>query len=96
MSKSFESFWRRLAARTPFAAELSVNMQVPLAVCRWLSLDSAAMMGNSCWLPMKIPPVYDSAAEETTFCRVLQMSWMAPLSGGRPVVEFMRYKMLTT
>ena len=86
MSKAFESFWRRLAVRTPFAVELSVDMRVPLAGCRWLSSDSAVMMGTACWLPIKMPLVSASAEEETTFCRVLQMTWMAPLSGGRPAV----------
>ena len=69
--------------RTPFTVELSVDMRVPLAGCQWLSSDSAAMMGTACWPPMKMPPVSASSAEETTFCRVLQMTWMAPLSGGR-------------
>ena len=88
--KAFESFWRRLAARTPFAVEFSVEMWVPLAGCGWLSSDSAAMMGTTCWLPMKMPPVSDSDAEETTFCRVLQTTWMALSSGGRPEVALLR------
>ena len=90
LSKAFESFWRRLAARTPFAVESSVNMRVPLAGFGWLSLDSAVMMGNAWWPPMNMPPVSASAAEETTFYRVLQMTWMAPLSGGRPEVALLR------
>ena len=90
MSKAFESFWRRLAAKTPFAVELSVDMRVPLAGCGWLSSDSTVMMGTSCCLPMKMPPVSASAAEEATFCRVLQMTWMAMLSGGRPEVVLLR------
>ena len=76
--------------RTPFAAELSVDMQVPLAGCGWLSLDSAVMMGTACWPLMKMPHVSASAAEEKTFCRVLQMTWMASLSGGRPEVALLR------
>ena len=76
--------------RTPFAAELSVDMRVPLAGCGWLSSDSAVIMGTACWPPMKMPPVSASAVEETTFCRVLQMTWMAPLSGGRPTVALLR------
>ena len=89
MSKAFESFWRRLAVRTPFAVELSVDMRVPLAGCRWLSSDSAVMMGTAYWPPMKMPPVSASAAEETTFYRVLKMNWMAPLSGGRSAVALL-------
>ena len=90
MSKDFESFWQRLAARTPFALELSVDMRFILAGCRWLSSDSAVMMGIACWPPMKMPPVSASATEETTFYRVLQMTWMDPLSGGRPEVALLR------
>ena len=90
MLKAFESFWRRLAVRTPFAVELSVDMLVLRAGCGWLILDSVVMMGTVCWPPMNIPPVSSSAAEETTFCRVLQMNWMAPLSGGRPEVALLR------
>ena len=90
MSKAFESFWRRLAVRTPFVVELSVDMRIPLASCGWLSLDSAVMMGNACWTPMKMPPVSALAAEETTFCSVLQMTWMAQLSRGRPGVALLR------
>ena len=71
MSKAFESFFRRLAVRTPFTVELSVDMRFPLAGCGWLSLDSAVMMGTACWPPMNMPPVSASAAEGTTFCRVL-------------------------
>ena len=37
MSKAFESFWRRLAVRTPFAVELLVDMRFPLDSCGWLS-----------------------------------------------------------
>ena len=37
--------------RTPFAVELSVDMRVLLAGCRWLSSDSAVMMGTACWPP---------------------------------------------
>ena len=48
------------------------------------------IMGTACWPPMKIPPVSALAAEETTFCRVLRMTWMAPLSGGRPAVALLR------
>ena len=47
MSEAFESFWRRLAVRTPFAVELSVDMRVFLAGCRWLSLYSVMMMGTA-------------------------------------------------
>ena len=54
------------------------------------------MMGTSCCPPMKIPPVSDSATEETKFCRVLQMTWMAPLIRGRPAVMLLRYKILAT
>ena len=32
--------------RTPFAVELSVGMRVLMAGCRWLSSDSAVMMGT--------------------------------------------------
>ena len=70
--------------------ELSVGMEVPLAGCQWLSLDSAVMMGTVCWTPMKMPPVSALAAEETTFCRVFQMNWMAPLSRVRLEVAFLR------
>ena len=90
MSKAFESFWRRLAVRRPFAAELSVDMRVPLAGCGWLSSDGAVMMGTACWTPMKMPTVSASAVEETTFCRVLKMTWMDPLSGGLPEVALLR------
>ena len=90
MSKDFDSFWGRLAVRTTFAVELSVDMQVPLAGCGWLNLDSAVIMGTVCWPLMKMPPVSASAVEETTFCKVLQMTWMAPLSGGRPEVALLR------
>ena len=76
--------------RTPFTVEFSVDMWFPLAGCGWLSSDSAVMMGSACWPPMKMPPVSDSVAEETTFCRVLQMTWMAPLSGGHPEVALLR------
>ena len=76
--------------RTPFAVELSVDMRVPMAGCQWLSLDSELMIGNAFWSLTKMPPVSASAAEETTFLRVLQMTWMAPLSGGRPAVAFLR------
>ena len=76
--------------RTPFTVMLLVDMRVPLTGCRWLSLDSAVMMGTACWPPMKMPPVSASAAEETTFCRVLQMTWMEPLIAGRPAVAFLR------
>ena len=76
--------------RTPFAVELLVDMQVLLAGCGWLSSDGAVMMGTACWTPMKMPPVSASAAEETTFCRVLKMTWMALLSGGRPEVALLR------
>ena len=55
--KSFDSFWRRLVLRTPFAVELSVDMQFLLAGCGWLSSDSSVMMGTACWTPMKMPPV---------------------------------------
>ena len=47
-----------------------------------MSVDSAVMMGTACWPPMKMPPVSALDTEETTFCRVLQMTWMALLSGG--------------
>ena len=90
MSKASESFWRRLAARKPFAVELSVDIRFPLAGCGWLILDSAVMMGTACWPPMKMTPVSALAAEERTFCRVLQMTWMAPLSAGRLEVELLR------
>ena len=90
MLKDFESFWQRLAVRTPFAMELSVNMMVPLAGCGCLSSDSAVMMGAALWTPMNMPPVSASAAEETTFCRVLQITRMTPLSGGRPDVALLR------
>ena len=90
MSKALESFWQRLAVRTPFAVEFSIDMQFPLAGCVWLSSDSAVMMGTACWPPMKMPPVSALAAEVTTFCRVLQMTWMAPLSVGRPEVALLR------
>ena len=90
MSAAFEIFWRRLGVRTTFAVELSVDMRVPLAGCGWSSSDSAVTMGTSFWTPMKMPPVSASSAEETTFCRVLQMTWMAPLSRGRPEVALLR------
>ena len=70
--------------------ELLVDMRVPLAGCRWLSSDSAVMMGTACWPPMNMPPVSALAAEETTFCRVLQMTWMAPLSRGCSSVALLR------
>ena len=76
--------------RNPFAVELSVDMRAPLAGCRWLSSDSAVMMGTACWPPMKMPPISDLAAEETMFYRVLQMNWMAPLSGRRQAVALLR------
>ena len=90
MSKAFESFWRRLEVRTPFAVELSVDMWVPMAGCLWLSLDSEVMMRIAFRSPMKMPPVSALAAEETTFCRVLQITWMAPFSRGRPAVALLR------
>ena len=80
MSKALESFWQRLAARTPIAVELSVDMRFNLAGRGWLSSESAVMMGTTCWPPMKMPPVSALAAEKTTFCKVFQMTWMAPLS----------------
>ena len=89
MSKAFKSFWPRLAVRTPFAVKFSVHMQVLLAGCEWLSSDRSVMMGTACWPLMKIPPVSALATEETTFCRGLQMTWMAPLSGGHPEVELL-------
>ena len=89
MLKAFESFWRRLVVRTPFAAELSVDMRVLQSGCGWLSSDSMVIMGTDCWPPMKIPPVSVLAAEETMFCRFLQMNSMAPLSGGRPEVALL-------
>ena len=64
---SGESFWRRLAVRTPLVLELSVDIRFPLAGCGWLSLYSAVMIGTACWLLMKMLPVSASAAEETTF-----------------------------
>ena len=70
--------------RTPFVVKLLVDIWFSLAGCEWLSSDSAVMMGTACWTPMKMPPVSASATEETTFYRVLQMTWMDPLSGGRP------------
>ena len=76
--------------RTPFAVELLVDMRFPFAGCGWLSSDSAVVMGTAYWPPMKMTPVSASAAEETTFCSVLQMTWMAPLSGGRPEVALLR------
>ena len=76
--------------RKPFTVELLVNMRVLLAGCPWLSSDCAVMMGTACWPPTKMPPVSASAAEETTFCRVLQMTWMAPLSGGHPAMALPR------
>ena len=76
--------------RTPFSVELLVDMRVLLASFWWLSSDSTVMMGTACWPLMKMPHVSASAAEEKTFCRVLQMTWMAPLSGGRPQVAFLR------
>ena len=76
--------------RTPFAVELLVDMRVTPAGCWWLSSDSAVMMGTACWPPMKMPPVSASAAEETTFCGFLKMTWMAPLIRGSPAVEFLR------
>ena len=76
--------------KTPFAVELSVNIRVPLDGCGWLSSDSAVMVGTACWPPMNMPPVSDLAAEETMFCRVLKMTWMAPLSGGRLEVALLR------
>ena len=96
MSKDFESFWRRLAVRTSFAVKLSVDMWVPLSGCGWLSSDSVVMVGTAFWPLMKMPPVSASAAEETTFGRVLQMTWMALLSGGRPEVALLRYNILPT
>ena len=76
--------------RMPFTVELLFDMQVPLAGCRWLSSDSEVMMGTACWPPMKMPPVSASATEETTFYRVVQMTWMVTLSGGRPAVALLR------
>ena len=76
--------------RNPFVMKLSFDVRVPLAGCRWLSLDSAVIMGTACWPPTKMPPVSALSAEETTFCRVLQMNCMALLSGGRPEVAFLR------
>ena len=76
--------------RTPFAVELSVDMRVPLAGSRWFSLDSVVMMGTACWPPMQMTPVSASAAEETTFCRVFQMTWIAPLSRERLAVALLR------
>ena len=90
MSKAVEIFCQRLAARMPFTVELLVNMQVTLAGCWWLSSDSAVMMGTAYWTPMKMPPVSALVPEETTFCRVLQMTCMAPLSGGSLAVAFLR------
>ena len=90
MSKSLESFWRRLAVRTPFSVEFLVDMRFPFAGCGWLSLDSSVMMGTACWPSLNMPPVSALATEETTFCRVLQMTWMAPLSRGRPEVPLLR------
>ena len=75
--------------RTSFAVEFSVDMQVLLAGCRWLSSDSTVMMGTAFWPPMKMPLVSASAAAETTFCRVLQMTWMASLRGGRTEVALL-------
>ena len=75
--------------RTPFTVEFSVNMRVPLADCV-VSSDREVMMGNAYWTPMNMPPVYASAVDETTFCRVLQLTWMAPLSGGSPEVALLR------
>ena len=76
--------------RTPLAVELLVDMRFYLDGCGWLSSDSAVIMGTACWPPMKMPPVSDLAVEETTFFRVLQMTWMAQLSGGRPEVALPR------
>ena len=70
--------------------ELSVDMWVPLAGCWWFSSDSAVIMGTASRLLMKMPPVYALAAEETTDCTVLHMTWMAPLSGGCPAVALLR------
>ena len=90
MSKAFESFWRRLAVRKPFAVEFSVDMWVPLSGCGWLSSDSVVTVGTACWPLMKMPPVSASAVKEMTFCRVLQMTYMASLNGGRPEVALLR------
>ena len=76
--------------RTPFAVELLVDMRFPLDGYGLLSSDSAVIMGTACCPPMKMPPVSDLAVEETRFCRVLQMTWMAPLSGRRPEVALPR------
>ena len=76
--------------RTPFAVELSVDMQVLLAGCLWLSSDSTLIMGTACWPPMNMPPISASAAEETMFCRVLKLTRMAPLSGGHQAMALLR------
>ena len=65
-------------------------MRFTLACFGWLSSDSEVMMGTAHGLLMKMPPVSALAAEETTFFRVLIITWMAPLSGGRPEVALPR------
>ena len=82
--------------RNPFVVDLSVDMRVPLSGCGWLSSDSVVMMGTACWAPIKMPPVSAFAAEETRFCRILQMTWMALLGRGRPEAALLRKKMLAT
>ena len=48
----------------------------------WLRVAElrAVSIGHACWSPMYIPPVSDSAAEETTFFMIFQSSRRAPLA----------------
>ena len=61
--------------RIPVAVELSLITGVPWGGCGWPSSARATLMGQAFWAARKMPPVSASAAELTTFLRVLQRTW---------------------
>jgi hypothetical protein len=69
--KDFESFWRTLELRTPWAALLSVLMEDPVFGWGCPISSRAVIMGQAFLAPAQIPAVSASATEETVFLMVL-------------------------
>jgi hypothetical protein len=80
MLKDFESFWRILELRMPWAVLLSASRGGPVLGCLWPGSSSMARMGQVCRPPCQMLPVLASEAEETTFFMVLHRMSMAPLT----------------
>jgi hypothetical protein len=99
MSKDFESFWRVLEFRTPWAVLLLVSMREPVFGCGCpISVRAVIIAGHAFFVPRQIPAVSASAAEDATFLMVLQKTSTGPLTfigfptkmavDGRPAAGF--------